>query len=316
MILPAAGFILYIFLAACALLFRLSYIGWFGPYLLAVVIAAPPLILLLSLPSMLGMRLSLNMPEICAKNSLCNLCLNFDTRHLLPLSHVRVAFEFENLYTGERWKSRHMYVSVGSCVSYVPLHTAVCGQIQCRVTGFECRDLLGLFVIRRRSTAKALCTVLPNPVKSDSPVNIDAAMNSAVCLKPKYGGGFSEEHDLREYRQGDTVKSIHWKLSSKTDHVIVREPLENVNNRVYLVLARAGARDRGLEVLRWLSGELCTREIPHIIVADKQYSIGNEAETDQALCGLLSSPMSEPCLYDPSDARCVFIISDGEVRTQ
>ena len=133
-------------------------------------------------------------------------------------------------------------------------------------------------------------------------------------LKPKYGGGFSEEHDLREYRPGDTVNSIHWKLSSKTDKVIVREPLENANKDVFLVLSRIGKEDRGLEILYWLSLELCQREIPHILVADTLYEVNGESDTVDALSAMLAKPMDKPCPYDATHARCVFVISDGEVK--
>lgn len=32
-------------------------------------------------------------------------------------------------------------------------------------------------------------------------------------------------YELREYRDGDTLKQVHWKLSAKLDRLMVREPL-------------------------------------------------------------------------------------------
>ncbi|NCC43791.1 MAG: DUF58 domain-containing protein [Clostridia bacterium] len=37
------------------------------------------------------------------------------------------------------------------------------------------------------------------------------------------GQDVSEVFDMRDYQQGDSVKSIHWKLSSKLDKLIIRE---------------------------------------------------------------------------------------------
>ena len=48
MILPTLEILAYLILVAGVYLFRLSYLGWFGPYLLAFVIAAPLLMLFLS----------------------------------------------------------------------------------------------------------------------------------------------------------------------------------------------------------------------------------------------------------------------------
>ena len=313
---PTLNFFLYLLLAAGAFFFRLSYLGWFGPYLLAVIVAVPPLILLVSLPSMLGLRLGLSAQEQCLRGAPCRLCLSFDTRRILPVNSVRVRLELENLFTGERVTRELSYGEVGSCVSYIPLPTELCGRLSCRISSYECRDLLGLFSIRRASAAAARCTVMPASKGPEAAFSLDSALSSAVSLKPKYGGGFSEEHDLREYRPGDTVGSIHWKLSSKLDDVIVREPLINANDKIYLVLSKVGVDDRGLELLRWLSDELCSRELAHIIVSGGLHGVGSEVESAAALSAILSAPMAEPCIFDRSDARCVLLVSSGEVKLQ
>ncbi|MBO5842518.1 MAG: DUF58 domain-containing protein, partial [Clostridia bacterium] len=49
-----------------------------------------------------------------------------------------------------------------------------------------------------------------------------------------------EVSDIRDYRMGDSLKSIHWKLSSKSEQMIVKEyntGTANINN-VYCDLAR------------------------------------------------------------------------------
>ena len=162
--------------------------------------------------------------------------------------------------------------------------------------------MLGLFCLRRKAPEALVCAILPPAVAPDHPVDLEAALKTVTRLKPKYGGGFSEEHDLRDYRPGDMSNSIHWKLSSKADQLIVREALDQV-----------GKDDRGLEVLYWLSRELCQRELPHRIVSNTLYLVGNENESASALAGILAFPLDRPCSYDASTARSVFVISSGEV---
>lgn len=311
---PTFHFFLYLALLAGAYVFKLAYIGWFGPYLMGALCVLPPLLLLLSLPSMISLRAEISAPDRVSQGSDSELCVLFKTRALLPLSRVNIRLQLENLYDGEVNKTKYSYAGVLSSTGRIPLPTALCGMICISVTRLECRDLLGLFVIRRRCTAKAVCTVLPDPAAPDKCPDIDACLDSAVQLKPKYGGGYAEEHELREYRPGDTVNAIHWKLSAKSDQVIVREALEQVNNQVFLVLSRPGENDRGLACLYWLSLQLCQREIPHVIASGKMYPVGNEDESTAALCQLLSAPLSPPCRFDPSHARCVFTLSDGEVQ--
>ena len=311
---PTFHFFLYLAALAAAYVFKLAYIGWFGPYLMGALCLLPPLLLLLSLPSMLSLRAEISAPDRVSQGSDSELCVLFKTRALLPLSRVNIRLQLENRYDGEVNKTKYSYAGVLSSTGRIPLPTGLCGMICISVTRLECRDLLGLFVIRRRCTAKAVCTVLPDPAAPDKCPDIDACLDSAVQLKPKYGGGYAEEHELREYRPGDTVNAIHWKLSAKSDQVIVREALEQVNNQVFLVLSRPGENDRGLACLYWLSLQLCQREIPHVIVSGKMYPVGNEDASAAALCQLLSAPLSPPCRFDASHARCVFTLSDGEVR--
>lgn len=311
---PTFHFFLYLAVLAAAYVFKLAYIGWFGPYLMGALCLLPPVLVLFSLPSMLKLSAELSTPETASQGSEAALSIHFKCASFLPVSRVNLRIQVENRYDGEVKKLKYSYAGVLSSTGCVPLPTALCGMLHCSVTRLECRDLLGLIAIRRRCTAKAVCTVLPKPVQPDKCPDIDACLETNVQLKPKYGGGYSEEHELREYRPGDTVNTIHWKLSSKTDEVIVREALEAANDQVFLVLSRPGENDRGLECLYWLSLQLCQREIPHVIVSDRLYPVSNETECTAALTGILSAPLSLPCRFDRSRSRCVFTLSDGEVR--
>lgn len=310
---PTFGFLLYIILAVCIYAFRLSYIGWFGPYAVAAVLTLPPLLLLLSLPSMLRLRLKLNARPWVYRGDEGMLELNFSCRGFMPVSAVHVRLELSNRFTGEIIRRRFVFSCVAGDSRSIDLPTELCGMLSCRVLSYECRDALGLFAIRRKGGAAVSTAVIPRP-RIDAEPDIPSALNAKQRLKPKYGGGYSEDHDLREYQPGDTVNSIHWKLSSKTDKVIVREPLVCENDRIYLVLAAAGTRDEGLERLYWLSLELCGMELSHYIIADREYPIGNEHEALEALRSMLSAPLGEPCGYDAAMARCVFVISGEEVR--
>ena len=313
---PTLIFLLYLLAVGGAYLLRLSYLGWFGPYFLLSVIVMPLALLFLCLPAMLTLKAKASVPQTIAKGRDATLTLRFDgPRFLLPC-RVIVSGEIENTFAGEIWRFRESVADPLSEGLEIPLSTALCGQLRCRVTRVECRDLLGLIRIRRAVPQDLSCTVLPPAVAPKSAPDLDAALDTAPILRPKYGGGYSEEHDLREYRPGDTVNSIHWKLSSKTDEVIVREPLISANQDIYLILGRIGKEDRGLELLYWLSLELCARELPHTFVADTLYDVGNEAEGVEALCTILAKPMDKPCPFDPAGARCVFLITDGEVAVK
>ena len=313
---PILHLIGWLLLVGGAWLFRASYVGWLGPYVFAASVLLPLCMLLVSLPSMMGLRISLLAPGRVMRGSEAKLTVDFMNPRLLPVHSLTLHLEIRNRYTGEREKFNYIFRNLESSQSELPLDTALCGELECSVLRFECSDALGVFSIRRKGASTVSCTVMPQAVESDTPVNFEAALKAGTILKPKYGGGFAEDHDLRPYRPGDTANSIHWKLSSKLDEPIVREPLIPENSTIFLVLSRVGEDDRGLEVLRWLSRKLCELDEPHVIVADSLYPVGNEEESDDAVASTLSWPMRENCGFDASGARCVFTVSGGEVRWQ
>ena len=306
--------LLWLLLIAAAWLFRLSYIGWLGGYLFAAVIAVPVFSFLLSLPSMLSAGISLRTPPRVLQGQKAGLQVEFSRIRLLPLHSVTIHLELKNRFTGETSRQNYLFRNLENSSSFLPMSTADCGELSCTLLRFEVSDILGFFTIRRKSLASCSCTVMPQAKEANNPIPFDTALASSDVFRPKFGGGFAEEHDLREYRPGDASNAIHWKLSSKTDSLIVREALVPENSIIYLVLERVGEKDRGLEVLRWLSGELLNREEPQVIVADSLYQIESEEARDNAISSLLSLSMREPKGFNPATARCIFIISGEEVH--
>ena len=92
-----------------------------------------------------------------------------------------------------------------------------------------------------------------------------------------------------------------------------------INPSVCPRMAEMSGADSGVGVIEVgpgigvLTCELCRRELPHYIIAEGIYHVGNESETTEALCSLLAAPLSEAPRFDASMARCVFRIVEGEV---
>ena len=78
-------------------------------------------------------------------------------------------------------------------------------------------------------------TVLPETF----PVAVDTAMLSAPkdgedTRDDRKGSDMTETYELRDYRPGDNLHGIHWKLSGKLDKLIFREPAQPVSNALLL----------------------------------------------------------------------------------
>ena len=311
---PSLSFFFYLLCIAAIHMLRFIYHGWFLPYLELVLTAAPLLILLLSLPSMLTARLKISCPGNVERNNPCDAKLAFSSHIFFTLGQVKLRVVTENLFSNDNDLTEISYLNLSEESLLFPLPTDICGKIVVHLTRWTCSDLLGFFFIRKHLPETVSCTVFPPAISPQPGFKLDEVLASEPILKPKLGGGMAEDYDLREYRPGDLLNSIHWKLSSKTDKLIIREGLIPENSDIFLVLQKDTVEDASLGILRWLSEELCRRELPHFIVSAELYAVSNERDSLMALDGILSSPPVPPCSFDTSKARCVLTVSDGEVH--
>ena len=309
-----AGLICWLLLLGGAWLFRLSYLGWPGPFLFWVCLLLPPLLSLLCLPSLLGMSLELAAPESAMVGDEAKLQLMFRTVRHVPVGRISLTVLTENLYTGETQRTPLNFDAVGNSFGEMTIPTGGCGALRLSVQRWSCSDPIGMLSLRKKAPLSVLCVVLPQPARPDSAVADEAPPEVQPRMKPKYGGGFAEDHELRPYRPGDAINSVHWKLSSKTDDLIVREPLLPENEKIYLVLEEDGADHRGLQSLFWLSLSLNRRETPHLILSRELSPVSDEAGTLAALRSILSAPPAPPAPCSYADARVIYRIRGGEVR--
>ncbi len=307
------GLIVWLLAVGLAWLFRLAYLGWFGVYLLWFVILLPPLLSLLSLPGMLALRLRPEAPDCARQGDPIELRLLFRSKRKLPVGKVRLKLRIENLYTGETSREDYCVDAVCNSAGSLPIPSDSCGALRLTVERWTCSDALGQLVLRRKCPPPVVCLILPRPAEPDSAVLNETVPESQPRMKPKYGGGFAEDHELRAYRPGDSMTSVHWKLSSKMDELIVREALVPDNDRVYLVLQNDGDAFRGLQSLCWLSEALWQRETPHWISANGLYQVSDEASLLAALRQILSAPRAAALSFDYADARVIYTVNEGEV---
>ena len=305
---PTVYFIFYVLAVAGAYIFRLGYLGWFGAFFFYSVAIMPVFILLLSLPGMLRSKMSLSRPYTAVCGSDGQLCISTRTG-LLPLGRLTASLQIRNVYTGETTRQRLRWNNLSGGTLYIPVSGRRHNDAGYRI---RCCDLLRLVSIRRKAPAPVSCVIMPSAAAPDGLRDISAELEARTVLKPKHGGGYAEEHELREYRPGDMVNSIHWKLSSKTDKVIVREPLTSQDARIYIVVA--GQSKKALGNARYISENLCELEQEHeLLCPSVEVTVGNSQESAAAFMELLSKPRSSAAVSAKADARCCFIVSDEGV---
>ena len=158
---------------------------------------------------------------------------------VLPIPCAKCRVTCENLLTGERtqqtlpfsvWRKRTL--------SFV-VHAEHCGLLQLTLDAFCAFDRFRL--TQKKLDFRMEQRLLISPTLFDVDVATDEALRAAPDSErfslTHAGLDPSETYAIREYIPGDPIRSIHWKLSEKTEKLLVRELSRPVLSRVLLLLA-------------------------------------------------------------------------------
>lgn len=127
--------------------------------------------------------------------------------------------------------------------------TVVCpqyaGNYLVELRSVKLYDLTGLFYLTKRIKSSAGIQVLPEvaPVSvrvTERTRNFFGDADVYDDFRP--GNDSSEIFDVREFRDGDKIQSIHWKLSAKMQELVVREDSQPLACPVVLLLDSAKIR--------------------------------------------------------------------------
>jgi len=293
--------VLYLLALCAALLFQITNDNYLAHLLLGLVLALPLLSLALSLPSMLTCRLSLSAdPGSLRRGERGGWRLWVECPTGLPLARLSVRLETASRFTGER--ERRNVTLYGRAQGWVqrPADTSHCGLLELSCGKARVWDCLGLF--SRRVPLPEPARLLVGPVPQDpGPVRIPESPAAHPRRTQTGAGSAGEDYDLREYRPGDPLRRVHWKLSSKWDELIVREPLEDVTPLPLLVFDHFGAPgelDEVLDRLTGLSRALLAVQRPHAILwldPDHASPCRREVTCEKDLRDCLLAVLSQPC---------------------
>ncbi len=260
-----------------SLVFYIAYQEWFSTLLLWTVVLLPLVSLLAGLPSIRRFELQLTCQSSIDIGDTLEVSASADTA--LP---YRVKLRLRRCITGEEWRFG----------DHAELPIDHCGAIAVSVRRAVVYDPLGLIGIPVRLDETLFAVVMPRMLETALPAELDNIV--AVSWRPKAGGGFSEYHEMRDYRPGDSLKHIHWKLTAKRGEPILREPMQPELSWLLTmdVSGTPDELDRKFGRLLFLGRELLRRGLPFDIAAMTEKgllrsSVATADELDDAVCELL-----------------------------
>ena len=254
--------ILYFYL----LLLSFAFFVLFEPYLFHLTfvffLILPVCSLLAALPNRYYIRCRMESADDIQPKGACTLHLTAENTGLLPCACVRIRMERGNALgrVGEAYRD-----VTSEAISFwlwprrvqtlsPKLMMAHCGRVDIRIRSVDVCDMLGLFripVVKRNCAIDTGSVyVLPELQRRaiDTEETADLGLDSVTYSLQKRGGDPSEIFQLRDYREGDARNSVHWKLSSRMQRLIVREFGLPLNPSLHFLLElREGASPESME---------------------------------------------------------------------
>lgn len=192
----------------------------------------------------------------------------------LPVGSVLLRFQLQNLLTGDS-RQVELPISLGGKKSKdlsIELPTEHCGCLAAVDGVLECSEPFGLFHKVRKADVSGSYSVLPKETGIELSENqiMQYDMESYIYSMERSGGDPSETFQIREYRPGDPVKGIHWKLSAKTGQTMLREPGLPVENNILVLIDKCQEMtpdqiDDMADLALSISRQLLRKEIAHSV---------------------------------------------------
>ncbi len=163
--------------------------------------------------------------------------ISIENPTLIPLLNCELHFHYENLYlpgTPEQVmvlpaeaKQKNLYE--------LPFQTGAAGMFSFEATNLYVTDFLHFYSFSLPCHWKGQIPILPMEMELPE-IRLTKAAIEAEDSQPSPDGELTNDLlQLREYQPGDRMKDIHWKMTAKTDDLMVKE-YDRAADLYYLLL--------------------------------------------------------------------------------
>ena len=189
-----------------------------------------------------NLSIELKLPKAAEQNGIWKGRLTLTNHSVLPVFLGKGTLLWENEFTGEKGEMPIAFSRGGKGKQVIEIQgrSQWCGCIRFALNSWKSFDFFGI-CSRKRKTELCSCTVvMPEKQKQDFSFLTKEGfdMESFRYSGSRPGDDPGETFDIREYREGDSIRQIHWKLTGKMDRLMIREKSFPVDDTV-LILAEA-----------------------------------------------------------------------------
>jgi uncharacterized protein (DUF58 family) len=201
-----------------------------------------------------------------------------ENRFPLPLPCVTCVLEGENRLTGETFRQALRFSVAGRTRKKLDaaFSSKYCGRIELKIKQIRFYEWFGLLFFPCKCEQNVGVTVLPEvfDMQLIADLHRGCPEDSDEYSTRTPGNDMSEIFDVRDYRPGDSIRQIHWKLTQKFDHLMTKEASLPIDRSILLVFDTVRPKehhtspacyDAAADVLVSLSQALLTLGISHTV---------------------------------------------------
>ena len=269
-------------LVGCALWY-LTFGQWMAWVILLGLLGLPWLSLALSLPAIRDFQLApVGQERMTVGEKGTFLLMGSCGR---PMPPFRGKLRLRNLRTGEK-------LCYQEEKGFLPQN---CGGFEVTVERARVQDYLGIFSFPVKK--KQSCILMVEPVAVPDTELPEFLTHPPVCWRVS-PNRLGENYELRPYRPGDSLATLHWKLSAKTGSLTVREAMEPLRETACVTLSLFGTPeqlDDRLGRLLWIGSRLLEGKVELTILASSgegtaRFLVEDGDGLQAAVDGLLCMP--------------------------
>lgn len=217
----------------------------------------------------------IELPKTCSKGQEIKGIIHLASKGFLPIFKGVLEVKLQNLLTMECRKEflSASFDKAGECLAFT-LQNRHCGVVELSVENIAVSDPFGLWEKHLQTDVAAQVTVLPDTFDLHLELaQSNMANNDSIeYAQNRTGNDMSEIFAIREYQEGDSIRSIHWKLSSKCDDLMVKLASLPMENSLLLLMETALGNEEEIqpdvfdalaEIYITISQTLVDNEIAH-----------------------------------------------------
>ena len=173
--------------------------------------------------------------------------ITIENSSIFPINHIESIVRLENIVF-DTSDTKKIELSVGGRSKEqfrLPIMSKYCGRVDLKVERCLIYDWMDFSYRSVKAYKEGFYYEYPvEKYQHIEQIKDGVSEGEEITYKNVVGNDISEILQIREYRRGDTIKNIHWKLTAKSGKILVKELNTPNDNSIMVIFDYANKEDR------------------------------------------------------------------------